>query len=76
MAIATRAHVSQATDKLVRLRKIDEPELVTLLELVDAVGASSSSDREVVATILTLLRQGRVKLKGNFRNEPIDSFED
>ena len=51
-----------------------EPELVTLLELVEAVGEYAHSEAEVVATVLHMLRSGRVKLRGCFRDEAIDSL--
>ena len=76
MAAATRTHAQESSEELVRIRKIEEPESVTLLELVVAVSASTSNEQEVVAKILSLLNRGRVKLRGNFRDEPIDSFED
>lgn len=41
---------------------------VTLLELVTAISEVTEDDREVVATVLHLLRSGRVRLCGNFRN--------
>jgi hypothetical protein len=47
----------------------------TLLALVRAVGETTTDDREVVATILHLLRSGEVRLCGNFRNAPIEDFE-
>ena len=47
----------------------------TLLALVRAVGEVTRDDREVVATILHMLRSGEVRLCGNFRNAPIEDFE-
>jgi len=47
----------------------------TLLALVRAVGETTTDDREVVATILHLLRSGEVRLCGNFRKAPIEDFE-
>ncbi len=47
---------------------------VTLLELVQAVVESCDDDREVVATILSLLDSGRVRLCGNFRGFPVDAL--
>ena len=76
MAAATRPHLHESREELVQMRKINGPEFVTLLELVVAVSASANNDREVVTTILSLLSKGRVKLKGNFRDEPVDSFND
>jgi len=39
----------------------------TLLELVQAIARHSSDEREIVATVLRLLRSGRVRLIGSFR---------
>lgn len=47
----------------------------TLLALVDAVGEIIDDDREVVATIVEMLRRGEVRLCGNFRDHPIEDFE-
>jgi hypothetical protein len=47
----------------------------TLLALVRAVGETTADDREVVATILHMLRTGEVRLCGNFRNAPIEDLE-
>ncbi len=44
-----------------------EPRVTTLLELVRALGEVTDNDREVVATVVHLLRSGRVRLRGNFR---------
>jgi hypothetical protein len=52
-----------------------EARVTTLLALVRAVGEVTRDDREVVATILHLLRSGDVRLCGNFRNAPIEDFE-
>ncbi len=46
----------------------------TLLELVEAIGEQTEDEREVVATVVHLLRSGRVRLCGNFRGVPIDTF--
>jgi hypothetical protein len=46
----------------------------TLLELVRAVSETTEDDREVVSTIVHMLRSGRVELCGTFRDEPIDGF--
>ena len=48
----------------------DEPEQVTLLELVRAVSEVTDDEREVVATVRAMLLSGRVRLCGNFRNTP------
>ena len=47
----------------------------TLLALVRAVSEVTRDDREVVATILHMLRSGEVRLCGNFRNHPIEDLE-
>jgi hypothetical protein len=75
MAAATRTRAHESSNRLKQIFQVGEPQSLTLLELVETVSASMSDEREVVATILSLLREGRVKLRGNFRNEPIDSFE-
>ena len=49
---------------------------LTLLELVQAVSEVSHSENEVVATVLYMLRSGRVRLAGSFRNEPLHEFYD
>ena len=41
----------------------------TLLELVQTVGELTDDDREVVATVVELLRSGQVRLVGNFRGQ-------
>jgi hypothetical protein len=43
----------------------------TLLELVQTVGELTDDDREVVATVVEMLRGGRVRLIGNFRGQRI-----
>lgn len=47
---------------------------VTLLELVQAVADSAETDQEVVATVVYMLRSGRVKLVGCLRDESISSL--
>ncbi|MCA9509875.1 MAG: hypothetical protein KC560_04165 [Myxococcales bacterium] len=47
---------------------------VTLLELVTAVAEVTDDEREIVATVMSMLRSGRARLVGNFRDEPLDSF--
>jgi len=49
----------------------DEPQAVTLLELIDAVSEVSESEQEVVATVAHMLNSGRVRLSGNFRDTPV-----
>ena len=41
----------------------------TLLELVRALSETIEDDQEVVARVVHLLRDGRVRLIGNFRGE-------
>ncbi len=52
----------------------DCPEQLTLLELVRAVGEVTDDENEVVATVLYMLRSGRVVLCGSFRDEPTGRF--
>ena len=56
-------------------RRAEEPQTVTLLELVRTLSEITDDDREVVATVLHLLRSGQVRLCGNFRDAPIQVFE-
>jgi len=56
--------------------RFDQPghDRVTLLELVDAICDVTDDDQEVVAAVISLLRSGRVELRGNFRGHPISEF--
>ncbi len=47
----------------------EQPVETTLLELVQTLGELTDDDREVVDTVLELLRDGRVRLTGNFANQ-------
>ena len=49
----------------------DEVVETTLLELVQTLGELTQDDREVVATVIEMLRNGRVRLTGNFRGQRI-----
>ena len=44
----------------------------TLLDLVHSVSEVTSDEREIVATVVHLLRSGRVRLCGNFRGQRLD----
>jgi hypothetical protein len=44
----------------------------TLLELVQAVSEVASTDQEVVATVLHMLRSGSVRLRGSFRGSLLE----
>ncbi len=56
--------------------EIQDPEVrdVTLLELVGSVCDVTDDDDEVVATVLRMLRSGRVRLCGNFRGSSGDDL--
>ena len=56
--------------------EFQEPESksLTLLELVGSVCDETDSDDEVVATVLQMLRSGRVRLCGNFRGATSDEL--
>lgn len=49
----------------------EQPVETTLLELVQALGELTDDDREVVETVVDLLRTGRVRLIGTFRGQRI-----
>jgi hypothetical protein len=52
-----------------------EFEEVTLLDLVQAVCDVTEDDNEVIATVRHMLRSGRVRLCGNFRNTSPEAFD-
>ena len=56
--------------------EIQDPESknVTLLELVGSVCDVTDDDDEVIATVLQMLRSGRVRLCGNFRGSSGDEL--
>ena len=66
--------MAAATATLPIQAELDRPLGLTLLELVGAVCDVTSDDREVVATVVHMLRSGRIELRGNFRSAPIDVF--
>jgi hypothetical protein len=58
----------------IRIQEMHETDAVvetTLLELVTTLGELTEDDREVVTTVVELLRSGRVRLIGNFRGQRI-----
>ena len=56
--------------------EIQDPESkdLTLLELVGSVCDVTDNDDEVIATVLQMLRSGRVRLCGNFRGSTGDDL--
>jgi hypothetical protein len=65
---------SPATQSLARDAIGEAPQVTTLLELVRVLGEITDDDREVVATVLSLLRSGQVRLCGNFRGARAEDF--
>ena len=57
------------------VRVAQRPRPVTLLELVQGISETTDDDREVVATVMYLLRTGRVRLCGNFRGAPPEALD-
>ena len=49
-----------------------EPISITLLELVKAISEVTDDEQEVVATVMHMLRSGRVCLCGNFHGETFE----
>jgi hypothetical protein len=45
----------------------------TLLELIEVIAEDTEDDREIVATVLHMLRAGHVRLIGNFRGRRVDA---
>ena len=68
-----RATLRHAPETPIALRA-DEPEQLTLLELVHAISEVTDDEQEIVATVREMLRSGRVRLCGNFRNTPHKDF--
>ena len=56
-----------------RLRQGNDSIDTTLLELVEVIAEETNDDREIVATVLHLLRSGRVRLIGSFRGHRVDA---
>lgn len=54
--------------------KLPESTRCTLLELVSAVSEAADSEQEVVATVLHMLRSGRVELCGTLRHLRYEDF--
>lgn len=48
---------------------------VTMLDLVTAVGRDAESEAELIATVVYLVRTGRVRLSGNFRGCRFDTAD-
>ena len=66
--------MSAAVIAAARVASSKKPAELTLLELVGAVGELTESDADTVAIVFELLRSGRVRLRGNFKNRPISDF--
>lgn len=66
MRATARTSIARATPS--------QPEDLTLLELVSAVGEVAEDEAEIVATVLHLLHSGRVRLCGSFRGVPIEEL--
>jgi hypothetical protein len=45
----------------------------TLLELIETIAEDTNDDREIVAAVLHMLRAGRVRLIGSFRDSRVDA---
>lgn len=61
----------QAAAKLAQIEQQTQPVEITLLELVAAVADSARNDREVIATVASLLNSGKITLVGNFRGADV-----
>lgn len=66
--------MGSSAPQAIPLAPSDEPQVTTLLELVRALGEITDDEAELVATVLSLLRSGQVRLCGNFRNARPDDF--
>ena len=71
------AALDHASESVVELPHAgSEPLATTLLDLVQAVSDVADNEREVVATVSHMLRTGKVRLTGCFRDDPHDVFGD
>ena len=61
----------QAAAKLAQIAQQTQPVEITLLELVAAVADSARNDREVIATVASLINSGKITLVGNFRGADV-----
>ena len=53
----------------IETQSVSDPDEVTLRELIEAVSDYSQSEREVIATVMHMLRSGHVQLSGTY-SEP------
>lgn len=75
MAATNSVHASR-TSQIVNLELLSHlPESITLLDLVYAISAISEDDQVVIDTVITMLAQGRVRLRGNFRGANLSDFK-
>lgn len=72
-AASLEANVLAAAVARCRTKKSD-PRATTLLELVRSIGEVTDDDREIVATVLHLLRTRQVHLCGILRETPVDDL--
>ncbi len=63
----------QIADRHMELEKghFEYPEVLTLLDLVNAVCEATSDEDEVVSTVKRLINSGKVTLVGNFRGADV-----
>ena len=47
---------------------------LTMLELVEAVSEVTDDEGEIIAAVAHLLSSGRVRLTGNFHDEPVEDL--
>jgi hypothetical protein len=76
MAVSIPTQRSSSRRAPRRRRANDTAVRLTLLELVRTVGEITDDEAEIVATVVHLLRSGKVKLAGNFRDEPLSQLLD
>jgi hypothetical protein len=72
--VGTLAAKSLSQEELEMVRQpVLVPHTLTLLDLVSSVADSAETDEEVVATIREMLRSGRVRLAGEFREDDLEA---
>ncbi len=55
----------------IQLAQAEDPEVLTLLDLVAAIADAAENEQEVIATVRRLLCSGKVKLVGEFLGKDV-----
>ena len=75
-AIPTEAVITGDSESPTQQVRFEAAPTDLALHELASVGEITRDDREVVATVIHMLRSGSVRLNGNFHDEPISHFDD